>query len=858
MFSGFNLFEVTMKLYYLLVAPTFLVGCASGSGSIAPPATNSSVQVSSPTTTTTEVDNRKKLTPTSTTYNLTPHGSTTVSYGTSPYASSSSFPKTDKYKIEDFGFFQATVKGTHGGSSVAEAGPEAVKPGAWEQGGYIVEANINGDKHKDFYVFEYIQGARDDRPNQYIHAFVNDGSGHFTLANSSTFKTGSACIDYGSLMSKTDPNNICGYHKGLVRNPLVADFNNDGIDDIYYTSILHLSNQGVLENKSLTNLPKNLFFNAEAFGPIFTHDSYAGDVNGDKYLDIFVPIEQRAKNGYRADGSKDPCGVACAEKLPWTMLMNDGKGNFTANQNFPVFDKDFVTGKPGLQANTAAIADFDGDGHGDVAVGWLNPANTQAWNLGTNSAGAVFYNNGKNDWRTRTVVPLPANWYGANGRANDMEVFDFDGDGKIDIVLASTKSDPYYQGRAVQFFKNINGTSFTDVTKTAHPNISKYENGNGTAWWNGEGIMVLKDFDHDGDLDIVDQVYNTYVLINDGKGKFTLYENFPIVGGGPKGDHHGGLYAVEIDGKYQYDFIGFKYDKTSDDTGVTTYYQVLDPPAVTVPSLYDIMLDDFLRKPSTYTTMAAMANRAYTDLFYYSRWNTNNARVFSTYNNGVTTVGGTFGGKDGGITVLNAKSSNIGPTNVFTGDTDAVGLYANKGKMFAMVGYSHSRLNGSIESDFFGTARSSTTADTFGAELSYKDELGKFSYSIGSRYNSTVVKGFLEQGADVNLRVADQHYNSANLVATLGYFDWINYKGTRFFYGADVEYLRYFYSNGNDVRVSTGGTFTSVKGVNRLNKDGTAISLNAGAWLNSNTNVLLSVTNATKDPSYTVAFGYRF
>jgi len=70
--------------------------------------------------------------------------------------------------------------------------------------------------------------------------------------------------------------------------------------------------------------------------------------------------------------------------------------------------------------------------------------------------------------------------------------------------------------------------------------------------------------------------------------------------------------------------------------------------------------------------------------------------------------------------------------------------------------------------------------------------------------------------------------------------------------------LRYFYSSGNDVRVSTGSAFTSVKGVNRLNKDGAAVSLNAGAWLNPRTNVLFSVTNATKDPSYTLALGYRF
>ena len=41
------------------------------------------------------------------------------------------------------------------------------------------------------------------------------------------------------------------------------------------------------------------------------------------------------------------------------------------------------------------------------------------------------------------------------------------GEGKygfLDIVVASTRHDPYYIGRMIQFFKNNGGNSFTDVT----------------------------------------------------------------------------------------------------------------------------------------------------------------------------------------------------------------------------------------------------------------------------------------------------------------------------------------------------------------------------------------------------------
>ncbi len=839
-----------MRTQAVILSSVLLTACAGGGGTINTPAAVAVPPATTPTTAApTETDNRIKFEPVTFKETLAKYGDTEVTYSTSTFQPSTNFNRTDKYKIADYGFFTATVKGKHTGAF--EDPNEPIRAGTWEPTYQIYEADINGDGHKDFYAVEYIQGARDDAPKSRLLPFVNDGKGHFKLSPESFADGKFGCVASGNQLGAADINNECGYYKSLIRHPVVADLDGDGRTDFFWPTLLYLSKGGALQNASST-LPTELFKQSH-IGPTFVHDLASGDVDGNKGIDIFVPFFGTTKAGYKLDGSKDPCGV-CNQPLPWVMLMNDGKGNFTMNTNFPtrpILEHDQSIN---LWASTATIADFDGDGKGDVAVGWANPVHAEKFGYIKNSAGMVYYNDGKNDWRVRKPVELPANWYGANGRANDIVAIDFDGDGKVDIALASTQDKPYYVGRMVQIFKNVNGTSFVDVTKDVNNN-TKYAQGNGTPWWNGEGLLTVVDFNKDGKPDIVDSNYNTYVLINEG-GKFKLVDNFPKVGGGPNKDHHSALYPVEIDGKWDYDFIAYKFDDNGD-SGTSTMYQVLDPPVGQV-GMYDLMLDDFTRKPSTYTTMSAMANRAYTDLFYYSRWNTNNARVFSTYNNGVTTVGGTFGGPDAGFTVLNTKSSNVGPTNAFTGDTDAFGLYANRGKMFAMVGFSHSRLNASIESEFFGTARSNTTADTFGAELSYKDALGKFSYSIGSRYNSTLLKGFTEQGCDVNLRVPDQTYNTANLVATLGYFDSFNYKSTRFFYGADVEYLRYFYSSGGDVRVSTGGAFTSVKGVNRLSKDGTAVSLNAGAWLNQNTNVLLSVTNATKDPSYTVSVGYRF
>lgn len=874
------------NIFTILATTTILSACAGGGGgpalvtSVAPPP---AIPPSSPPpTSTVSTDKRHNFESFSYTYDL-PTGETTVSYRVGEHKPAEQFPKTEKYKIEDYGFLEVTIKGLNNGCPRAECGEEYAPPGPWNHRPYqITETDINGDGHKDFYLFEWNHGSRADAPDDLIHAFINDGTGHFKLSNDKVFDGGKACTSSGAEFPEQfggapgalpkDRNSECGFQLGVVRHVLVADFNKDGMDDIFGGMVLHLSNNGKLYNKTLANLPE--YFRKDHMDPLFTHDQYAGDATGDGNLDIFMPSKISAVPGKWLDGTDIAGCNECVASGAWSLLVSDGTGKFIVNNNFPIMgvgvnhplvrsymphndpSKGILWGGSveALWATTAAIGDFDKDGFGDIAVGWYNPRITEAWGLGVNSAGAVYYNDGKNDWRNRTIIPLPANWYGANGNANDMEVMDFDGDGWLDIILASTKHEPYYAGRVIQFFKNNKDGTFSDVTTASHSNPTLYENGTGTPLWNGEGQLRILDFDHDGDLDIVDSNSHTYVLLNQGDGKFKMYDhtNFPRVNGSD-----GTYFPVEIDGKYQYDFIGYSQSCTSDQC-TTSYFQVLDPPMGAASNLYDIVLADFLNKPSNYSTLASMANRAYSDLFYYSRWNSNSSRVFSTYNDGVQTFGGTFNHQGLGFTVLNSKSVVNGNGNQFSADTDAVGLYANQGNLFFMTAYSHSRLRSNVTSDFFGTANGNTTADTFGAEVSYKDKLGNISYSLGTRYNSTWIKGFTESNADINLRIADKQFNTANFVLALDYTDTFDYNGVRFFYGADWEYLRYFYKNSDTIRASTGGPFIEVNGVNSLRPQGSTVSLNAGAWFTPNTNLLISVSNATRDPSYTVAIGHRF
>ena len=568
---------------------------------------------------------------------------TTITYGLGEYKNSSYFDKTDKYTIEEYGFFQITAEGLHDGQD--RCCHEELPPQPWDQDGEIYRADLNGDGWQDFFYMEHWEGSRDAQPNSYLWAFYNDGNGQFKPEQM-------GCIGHGDLDYKTDPNHECGFVSSFQR-PIVADFNGDGIDDFYKTSILYLSGADGHENKSF-QLPDFQFVNYAIYSGdltgAWTHDNYASDVDGDGDLDIFATYTE--------------------ESVGWTMMFNDGNGVFTPNYNF--------TYSPDLWPTTAAIGDFNNDGHGDVAVGWFNPID---------SAGAVFWNNGNDDWRDNRTE-LPPNYFGTNGNANDMEVFDFNSDGYLDILLASTTHEPYYEGRAIQFFQNMGDGTFT--------NVKSFEEGS------GDGEIVLLDFDHDGDTDIVDVVWHTYVLINT-DGEFEIYNDFPNV------DNQNTLAPVEIDNKYFYDFIGRHQildgwdDNTQQwDTSINTFYQVLDPPAQ--------MAHDILTKPSGYAEAAAHNKLFFSNLRHKQLDGHNDLTIT---NNGM------------------------------------LGFDIELGATHLGVGYARNNRKAHNQTVYFGTGQATIDINMF---TIYVEHL-RNNLRFGLAYYTTKVGGFQELGSRYNIQV---------------------------------------------------------------------------------------------------------
>ena len=673
-----------------LISVLFIIGCASSGGGSAP----SPTPVSAPSTNTAPPDNRHQFTSWEKTYtpNVDGYSATiTQTFDMTAHTTTGLPAPTEKYKIADYGFFRSTVTGHHGGF---EDGPESSINNSFLQRGEVRRADLNGDGWQDFYLINWTgdHGKLEFTPDSYVFAFINDGDGNFILDND-IFADGNPCVAGTNCNSAT-------HNKGL----LVADFNGDGIDDLYHGSNLILSENGKLHTYT-DKIPAELS-NCEGGLFCFTHDAYASDVEGDGDLDICLPISQPDNN---------------LNEVPGTMLMNDGVGNFSLNQNFP-------TATLGMFATTAAVGDFDNDGSGDVAVGWFKPGENATFSQQyENSAGAVFWNDGQNDWSVRPWTELPNNYYGANGNANDMEVIDFNNDGLLDIVLASTKHDPYYQGRMIQFFVNNGDGTFGDVTSTYNPN-TKYADGLTEHIWNGDGQLSILDFDADGDLDIVDSVSGTYVLLNE-NGTFSLYDDFPHF------DDQAGrtFYPIEIDNKYFYDFIGSTVSYT-DTQSIATFFQVLDPP------LFE-MMQDITNKPSSYANGIFESKILFTDL----RKNQRQTSLFGAETN------------DLGMLGFNKRTDTFGfSAGKLTGNNR--GSFASIDYVYENNHFGINYVDNTIRLDnptkWYGTGHADVDYKTVSVFFERVDYLNSdWHISYGGELYSTHVDSFEEDGSNYNVQV---------------------------------------------------------------------------------------------------------
>jgi hypothetical protein len=275
-------------------------------------------------------------------------------------------------------------------------------------------------------------------------------------------------------------------------------------------------------------------------------DAAAGDVDGDGDLDLALAMEFEPKILLLNDGSgvfRDasaqlPRAIHDSEDVAFAdfdgdddldlvlvseddrtdeLYLNDGAGRFT-----DVSDR--LT--PDDVSNALVVIDLNADGAPDLLTG----------NIGTDRA---LVNDGTGRFRDETAMRWPQT--DRESRTQDLEAFDADGDGDLDIAVANEGQN--------RLFRNDDGV-LVDVTATHLP-VERDESRE----------VRAADFDGDGDLDMVvanvafvfDEPPQDTLLLNDGKGVFGAAPAGALPSGSDEGNFT--IQAVDLDGDDDLDIV---------------------------------------------------------------------------------------------------------------------------------------------------------------------------------------------------------------------------------------------------------------------------------------------------------------
>jgi hypothetical protein len=235
---------------------------------------------------------------------------------------------------------------------------------------------------------------------------------------------------YSIFVDRTADARLSGYTG--VTGVAVADFDNDGWTDIY---VLRDGPNQLLRNRGASRDSSSapVTFLAVARGVDDARRSRAavfGDYNADGWLDLLVGNDA-------AFGSEQPAGTANA------LYRSEGSANFV--------DVAVSLNVAGAGAtNDVLLTDLNKDGRIELLT-----CNDDA--LGP--VGSALYT-----WRAGGFVSSTTAWrYASAGRCRSLAVGDYNGDGWLDVYMATTHQNKLLAGGA---------TSFTDVTVDAEAEMS--------------------------------------------------------------------------------------------------------------------------------------------------------------------------------------------------------------------------------------------------------------------------------------------------------------------------------------------------------------------------------------------------
>jgi hypothetical protein len=229
-----------------------------------------------------------------------------------------------------------------------------------------------------------------------------------------------------------------GYCQGLV----VGDYDGDGFDDVYVTS--------VGKNRLLRNMGDGTFRDVTDEAGVgdtrWSSSAAFADLDGDGLLDLYVcnyvvydplnPLDCRNR-----DGEPRICHPREMAYFPNECFINQGDGTFTAEAAERGLDG------PGSKSLGVAVADFTGDGLPDVYV-----ANDTTANF-------LFVNQGDGKFKEKALAfGCAVNQEGMYEAGMGLAVGDYDNDGFSDIYCT------HFHEESNTLYRNQGGRGFRDVT----------------------------------------------------------------------------------------------------------------------------------------------------------------------------------------------------------------------------------------------------------------------------------------------------------------------------------------------------------------------------------------------------------